>query len=86
MGEWRDFLIMESFATQVLTYRTQQIPSLLQTEAYATAVAEAGTSASVPGVRSRAAEATLTQQEAILGGKELELIVIIAEGALCTTR
>jgi hypothetical protein len=30
---------MESFATRVLTYRAQQIPSLLQTQAYAIAVA-----------------------------------------------
>ena len=77
-GEWRDYLIMESLATKVLTHRTQQIPSLLQTKTYATAVA----SASEPGARSRAVEAVLARQEAILGVKELELAVVIAEGAL----
>jgi transcriptional regulator with XRE-family HTH domain len=80
-GEWRDYLIMESFATQVLTYRTQQIPGLLQTEAYAVAVAGAGASALDPGVLPRAAEATLARQKAVLGA-EVELNVIIAEGAL----
>ena len=51
-GEWRDYLIMESLAAQILTYHTQQIPGLLQTEAYAVAVAEASTSAPEPGAAS----------------------------------
>ncbi|MGD0246491.1 MAG: DUF5753 domain-containing protein [Streptosporangiaceae bacterium] len=74
-------MVMESFATRVLTYRAQQIPSLLQTQAYAIAVAEAGTTAADPGVVSRAAEAALARQDAVLGAN-VELIVIIAEGAL----
>ena len=47
-GESRDYLIMESLAGQILTYHTQQIPDLLQTKAYALAVAEASTSAPDP--------------------------------------
>ena len=81
-GESRDYLIMESLAAQILTYHTQQIPDLLQTKAYAVAVAEASTSAPDPDAARRTAEATLARQEAILGAKEPELTVIIAEGAL----
>lgn len=81
-GESRDYLIMESLAGQILTYHTQQIPDLLQTRAYAVAVAEASTSAPDPYAARRAAEATLARQQAILGAKEAELAVIIAQGAL----
>jgi len=81
-GESRDYLIMESLAAQILAYHTQQIPDLLQTGAYAVAVAEASTSAPDPGTACRSAEATLARQEAIFGAKEPELTVIIAEGAL----
>ena len=81
-GESRDYLIMESLAGQILTYHTQQIPDLLQTKAYAVAVAEASASAPDPYAARRSAEATLARQKAILGAKEPELTVIIAEGAL----
>jgi transcriptional regulator with XRE-family HTH domain len=80
--ESRDYLLMESLAGQLLTYHTQQIPDLLQTRAYAIAVAEVGTSAPDPDAACRSAEATLARQKAILGTKEPELTVIIAEGAL----
>jgi len=81
-SESRDYLIMESLAAQILTYHTQQIPDLLQTKAYAIAVAEASTSAPDPDAACRSAEATLARQQAILGAKEPELTVIVAEGAL----
>ena len=81
-GESRDYLIMESLAAQILTYHTQQVSGLLQTQAYAVAIAEASTSAPDPDAARRAAEATLARQEAILGAKEPELTMIIAEGAL----
>ena len=81
-GESPDYLMMEALAGQILTYHTQQIPGLLQTRAYAVAVAEASTSAPDPYATRRAAEATLARQGAILGAKEAELAVIIAQGAL----
>ena len=81
-GESRDYLIMESLAGQILTYHPQQIPDLLQTKAYALAVAEASTSVPDPDAVRRTADVTVARQEAILGAKEPVLIAIIAEGAL----
>jgi transcriptional regulator with XRE-family HTH domain len=81
-GESRDYLIMESLAGQILTYHPQQIPDLLQTKAYAVAVAEASTSVPDPDAVCRTADVTVARQEAILGAKEPVLIAIIAEGAL----
>jgi transcriptional regulator with XRE-family HTH domain len=81
-GESRDYLIMESLAGQILTYHPQQIPDLLQTKAYALAVAEASTSVPDPDAMYRTADVTVARQEAILGAKEPVLIAIIAEGAL----
>ena len=81
-GESRDYLIMESLAGQILIYHPQQIPDLLQTKAYALAVAEASTSVPDPDAVRRTADVTVARQEAILGAKEPVLIAIIAEGAL----
>jgi transcriptional regulator with XRE-family HTH domain len=88
-GDWRDYLILESLAARVFSYHTQQIPGLLQTEAYADAVADASppeqaaaATGSSPSVHQRAVAATLARQAAILRAKEPELNVIITEGAL----
>lgn len=78
----REMMIMESLAAQVFTYHTQQIPALLQTEGYASAVAEASGFPPAPDAWPRPLEALLGRQQAILGAKEPELAVVIAEGAL----
>jgi len=81
-GDLRDMMILESLAAQVCTYHAQQIPGLLQTEEYARAVAGASSNPPAPDTGQRALEAMLARQEAILGAKEPELAVVIAEGAL----
>ncbi len=78
----REMMIMESLAAQVFTYHAQQIPALLQTEGYASAVADASDFPLAPDTGLRPLEALLARQEGILGAKEPELAVVIGEGAL----
>jgi hypothetical protein len=73
---------MESLAGHILTYNTQQIPDLLQTKAYAFAVAEASAPAPNGDAARRSAEATLTRQRAILEAREPELTVP-PDGMVC---
>jgi transcriptional regulator with XRE-family HTH domain len=81
-GDQRDVLIMESLAAQVWAYHAQQIPVLLQTGEYARAVRDASAFHAVADAGQRPVQAMLARQAAILGAKEPELAVVIAEGAL----
>ena len=40
-GAWRDYLTLETAASKISAYEAQRVPGLLQTPAYARALAEA---------------------------------------------
>ncbi len=75
---FRDYLILEAAATQVLVYDCQQVPALLQTEDYARALACADPAAA----QDQIVQAVLARQQAILAGDRPEVMVVIGEGAL----
>jgi transcriptional regulator with XRE-family HTH domain len=80
---WRDYLIVEAAATKVSCYEAQQVPGLLQTPAYARALAGAGKRLDDAAARDKAAEAVAARQQAILfGGSQPEVRLIIGEAAL----
>ena len=81
-GAYRDYLIMESAASEILMFQAHQVPPLLQTEEYASAVAAA--SPDVPGDwEGLMVQATLTRQRAILTDRQTPVDAVIAEGVLC---
>jgi len=76
-------VIMESAASEIMTYEAQLIPDLLQTDEYAVAVAAA---AAEPGYvtdqqREDAVAATAVRRQAVLSGSR-RLSVVLGEGAL----
>ena len=76
-GAWRDYLTLEKAASKISGYEAQRVPGLLQTPAYARALAEADPSLKDGVAQHSAAEATLARQRAILrdGGPEVHLII-----------
>jgi transcriptional regulator with XRE-family HTH domain len=80
-GAFLDYLIVESAASEIITYQPQQVPPLLQTEAYARAVIAA--SADVPASwRDKVTESVLARQRIVLTEREPPVDVLLAEGAL----
>ena len=78
-----DYVIMESAASEIMTYEAQLIPDLLQTDEYAVAVAAA---AAEPGYvtdqqREDAVAVKAVRRQAVLSGSR-RLSVILGEGAL----
>lgn len=77
----RDYFALEMAASQILVFSGQQVPDLLQTREYATAVAEV-----TPGVSlaefEQLVEACLVRQEVVLTESSPEVVVIIGEAAL----
>jgi transcriptional regulator with XRE-family HTH domain len=80
-GTWLDYLVIEAAASQIQAYQPQQVPDLLQTREYASAIAAADPTPSV-GPQDLALDAMLTRQQLILGDRRPELAVIIGEAAL----
>jgi transcriptional regulator with XRE-family HTH domain len=82
--EARDYIMMESIASEVLIYEPQRIPDLLQTAEYATATATAtaGPAHLDQEGRERLVEVLLTRQEAVLRERSVRLEVVIGEAAL----
>jgi hypothetical protein len=76
-GAWRDYLTLETAASKISVYEAQRVPGLLQTRAYARALAEADPSWKDNAERHSAVEATLSRRRAILrkGGPKLHLII-----------
>jgi transcriptional regulator with XRE-family HTH domain len=78
----QDYLILETAAPKIAGYEAQQVPGLLQTPAYARALAETDPSLDDDAARDRAAEAVLARQRAILVERRPEVHLIIGEAAL----
>lgn len=81
-GAWRDYLVLEVTASRVLCYEAQRVPALLQTSAYARALADADPELAGSEAHDRAVEATLARQKAILGEHKPDVHVVIGEAAL----
>jgi transcriptional regulator with XRE-family HTH domain len=81
-GAWRDYVVLEATASGVLCYEGQRVPALLQTPAYARAIADADPGLAGSGARDKAVEATLARQNAILGERKSDIHVVIGEAAL----
>lgn len=81
-GACQDYLLLEAAASRILVYEAQRVPALLQTPAYALAMAETDPGLADDDARARAVEATLTRQKAILGERKPDIHVVIGEAAL----
>ena len=76
-----DYVIMESAASEIMTYEAQLVPDLLQTDDYARAVAAAEPQYATDQQREDAVAAKAVRRQLVLGGKR-RLRVILGEGAL----
>jgi transcriptional regulator with XRE-family HTH domain len=81
-GAWKDYLILETAAPRIWAYEAQRIPGLLQTPAYARALAETDRSLKDDAARNRAVEAAIARQQAILKKHKPEVRLVIGQAAL----
>ena len=81
-GAWEDYLILETAASRIWAYEAQRIPGLLQTPAYARALAEADPALGNDAARDRAAEAVMARQRTILGEQRPDIHLVIGQAAL----
>ena len=80
-GAYRDFLVMESAASEIMTYQAQMVSPLLQTEEYARAVAMA--SPDVPqDWEEQMVRAVLTRQRVVLTERRALVGAVISEAVL----
>ncbi len=77
-----DYLVLEARSSRISAYEAQRIPALLQTPAYARALAQADPSLANDDARDKAAKATLARQKAILGDHKPDIHLVIGEAAL----
>jgi transcriptional regulator with XRE-family HTH domain len=78
----QDYVIMETAATEILAYDSHQIPDLLQTHAYARAVAAADPACAGDEQQAHAVEVKLIRQRIVLAERGARLDFVIAEAAL----
>ena len=78
----QDYVIMELAATEILAYEPNQIPDLLQSPQYASALADADANCTCDDQREHAIEVKLARQRIVLGAHCPKLEVVITEGAL----
>jgi transcriptional regulator with XRE-family HTH domain len=82
-GAWRDYLVLETAASKIQGYEAQQIPGLLQSHAYARALAKTDPGFKDDKARERAADAVLSRQLAVLEAERRpDVHLIIGEAAL----
>ena len=81
-GAYLDYLVLEDGASRVMAYEAQRVPALLQTPAYARALAAADQGLTDDDARERAVEATLARQKAVLGERKPDIHLVIGEAAL----
>jgi transcriptional regulator with XRE-family HTH domain len=79
---WQDYLALETAATSIAAYSAQCIPGLLQTPAYARALAETDPALADDAARDRAAEAVTARRQAILSDHRPEVHLVIGQAAL----
>ncbi len=79
--DYLDYVIMESAAAEIMTYEAQLIPDLLQTDAYARAIAAAEPGYLTDQQREDAVAAKAVRRQAVLDGNR-RLGVVLGEGAL----
>ena len=77
----RDYFALEMAASQILVFSGQQVPDLLQTNEYVTAVAEATPGVSLEEFR-QLVDVCLVRQEVVLTESRSEVAVVIGEAAL----
>jgi transcriptional regulator with XRE-family HTH domain len=82
LGAWRDYLTLEKAASKISAYEAQRVPGLLQTRAYARALAEADPSLRDSAERQSAVDATMARRRAILGEGGPGVHLIIGQAAL----
>ena len=76
-----DYVIMESAASEIMTYEAQLVPDLLQTDEYARAIAAAEPGYVSEQQREDAVAAKAVRRQAVLSGSR-RVSVILGEGAL----
>jgi transcriptional regulator with XRE-family HTH domain len=76
-----DYVIMESAASEIMTYEAQLVPDLLQTDEYARAIAAAEPGYVTGQQREDAVAAKAVRRQAVLSGAR-RLSVVLGEGAL----
>ena len=81
-GAWKDYLLLETAAARIWTYEAQRIPALLQTPAYARALADADPALKDETARDRAVEAVVARQQAILVEHQPEVHLVVGQAAL----
>jgi hypothetical protein len=89
-GEHLDYVVMESAASQIMTYEAQLVPDLLQTDDYARAVVAAQARHATAPQREEAVAVKAQRRRAVLTGRSPghaddpvpRLTVILGEGAL----
>jgi transcriptional regulator with XRE-family HTH domain len=78
----QDYVIMESAASEILAFDAHQVPDLLQTPGYATAVAVADPACTADEQRAHAVEVKLARQRVVLGERRPRIEFVIGEAAL----
>ena len=81
----QDYVIMETAATEILTYESHQVPDLLQTPDYMRAVATADVRYDAAEQCEHAVQAKLNRQRVVLADRAARLDVVVTEGALRQT-
>jgi transcriptional regulator with XRE-family HTH domain len=82
-GPYLDYVIMESAASEIMTYEAQVVPDLLQTDDYARAITVAEPGYVTDQQREDALAAKAVRRQAVLGAPAGQrLSVILGEGAL----
>jgi hypothetical protein len=81
-GAWLDYLTLETAASRICVYEAQRIPGLLQTPAYARALADADPALKDDDARDRTVDAVLARQWAILEPGRAQVHLIIGQAAL----
>jgi transcriptional regulator with XRE-family HTH domain len=89
-GEHLDYVVMESAASQIMTYEAQLVPDLLQTDDYARAVVAAQSRYATGQQREDAVAVNAQRRRAVLSGRSPghaddpvpRLAVVLGEGAL----
>jgi transcriptional regulator with XRE-family HTH domain len=76
-----DYAILESAASRITIYETQQVPALLQTQEYAEAIAAADALADEE-TRHKLVQATAARRRAVLREQRPDLAIVLGEGAL----